>query len=242
MSSYFEVMNRHRRDVPAVQEPFPVAPRPVARAPRSDGLPSGHAALRESLIAQSNGHPLKTVVFAGCEGGEGCTRLVGGFAKLLADSGLHVLLVDADPRGLEVLDVWQGARDVVETVSFERVLPTGVAESRLTMVRSPASVPDKERFFHGGTFACWLDLQRRTYDYVLIDAPPLLRCADATVMGRSSDGLVIVVAAGSTDKSHLIRARKQLERAQVNVIGAVLNGVSDPIPPLLRRHFSILRD
>lgn len=230
---------RHRGDVPAVS-PAPLLPVPALRP---NAPTSGHAVLRESLLTLSNGHPMKTIVFAGCEGGEGCTRLVGEFAKLLSASGLQVLLVDADPRTLDVRETSQRARGVVETVSFERVLrPVEVSGRQPTMVRSPAAVPDKERFYHPGALPRWLELQSHTYDYVLIDAPPILHFADAAVMGRASDGLVMVVAAGSTAKSHLVRARQRLERAKVNVIGAVLNRVVEPIPPGLQQHFSFLRD
>jgi succinoglycan biosynthesis transport protein ExoP len=248
MSSYFEAMSRLRNEVPAVR-PTPSGREPVrSRRRRPEAPTSGHVALRESLLAQSNGHQLRTIVFAGCEGGEGCTRLVGDLARLLADSGLYVLLVDGNARAKESLTGWRHAQDVVEVVPVEPVATStiidlvDVDERRLTIARSPAAVRDKERLFLGGEFARWLGRHRDAYDYVLIDGPPLLRFADSIVMGRESDGLVLVVAAGWTGKRNLVRAHRKLERAQVNVIGAVVNGVSDPIPAALQKHFAFVRE
>jgi len=260
MSTYFDAMSRIRGEVPArpQSEPAPERPLPPRRSPvpsrpavpdrvrRPQPSPVAQAELRESLLARSNGHQLRTVVFAGCEGGEGCTWVVGDLARLLADSGLYVLLVDADSRvrAAEPRTGWRHAQRIVEVTPIEppTTRPVEVVDERLTIARSPTAVPDKERLFHGGEFARWLARQRETYDYVLIDGPPLLRFADSMVMGRESDGLVLVVAAGWTGKSSLVRAHRQLEHAQVNVIGAVLNRASDPIPSTLRQHFAFVRE
>jgi capsular exopolysaccharide synthesis family protein len=231
------------RDVPTVLPVDRAADALPARVRRPDPVLAGHAALRESLLARADGRRLKTIVFAGCAGGEGCSRLVAGVARTFADAGLYVLLVDADPRVTDRRVGWRRAREVIETVPVEPA-PAAVdaEEAHLTTTRSPAAVPEKERFFDDGRFARWLETQRQVYDYVLIDAPPLLRFADAALMGRECDGVVLVTAAGWTARKSVVRARERLERAHVNVVGAVLNRASDPIPDALRDWFGFLRD
>lgn len=61
------------------------------------------------------------------------------------------------------------------------------------------------------------------YDVVLIDTPPLLQVADAVSFGRRADGLLLVVAAGSTGGRELDEALAQAQTAHVRVLGVVLN-------------------
>lgn len=245
MSSYFDTLNRHLRDSSAVVVQQPAAPRVSlpARPLRARTLPRAYTTLREKLLTLGNDKVLKAIVFAGCRGGEGCTRLVGEFAEMLAASGLSVLLIDADARTAANGKGTADATDLAEAVSLGgTVAAVEVGRGRLATVRSPASVPDKERLFRAPEFASWLSEQRGNFDYVLLDAPPLLECADATVMGRLSDGVVIVVQAEATATEALVRTREQLERAQVNVLGVVLNRTRDPVPPKLKRYLTMLTE
>jgi non-specific protein-tyrosine kinase len=59
-------------------------------------------------------------------------------------------------------------------------------------------------------------------DYILFDVPPVLAVTDAAVFSRRLDGLLLVIRAGSTRRDHATRAREQLERVGVHIIGAVL--------------------
>ena len=240
MSGYFDTLNRRLRDVSViqVQEPAPLPPVP-ARAIRPRPLPSGYSVMREKLLSLGDGRPLKTILFAGCSGGEGCTQVVREFGELLASSGLNVLCIDAGNAG----PTRAGGQEVGDPLALaEPPASTPLGTGFLTLVASPAAISDKERFLHAPEFAAWLDRQRETYDYVLLDAPPLLRFADGTLMGRLSDGVVIVVQADATDKDALTRARDQLQRAEVTILGVVLNRARDPIPPLLRPYLAFLRD
>jgi Mrp family chromosome partitioning ATPase len=197
--------------------------------------------MREKLLALADERPLKTILFAGCNGGEGSTQVVREFGELLASSGLNVLCIDAGNPGAGRSGA-QGAEVGDPLTLAEPPAPTPLGTGFLTVVVSPAAMSDKERVLHAPEFAAWLDRQREAYDYVLLDAPPFLRFADGTLMGRLSDGVVIVVQADATDKDALTRARDQLQRAEVTILGVVLNRVRDPIPPLLRPYLTFLRD
>jgi Mrp family chromosome partitioning ATPase len=59
-------------------------------------------------------------------------------------------------------------------------------------------------------------------DFVLFDVPPVLAVADAAVLGRKLNGVVLVVKSGSTRRDHITKAKTQLERVQANLIGVAL--------------------
>jgi non-specific protein-tyrosine kinase len=59
-------------------------------------------------------------------------------------------------------------------------------------------------------------------EYILFDVPPVLAATDAAVFGRKLDGVLLVIRAGKTRRDQTARAKEQLERVQVNIVGAVL--------------------
>jgi Mrp family chromosome partitioning ATPase len=224
MSNYFDVLNRQGRRIGA-------APADLAAE-----RPPGYETLVERLLLAANGNPLRVLAFAGCEGGEGCTSVVRGYAEMLAATGFNVLLVDADLR-TRALTEHLGVRgmDVLAAVAGNTT-PAAVARGKgqLTVVGSPGSGTDQALCFQAPAFATWMETQRGRYDYVLLDVPPLLRFAEGTHVGRHADGVVVVVRADSTNRELLVRARDQLTRAGVHVIGVVLNRMRDPVPVGLR--------
>lgn len=238
MSAYFDSLNRRAATQPAV--PLPERPvRPVAPVRRlaPGEMPSEYRAMREKLLVVGRAKPLKSLVFAGCTGGEGCSQVVLQFAEMLASSGLNVLLVDADQPGTGRPAVSE--TDLSEAVARRRTLSGTVwGDGKLTVVQSPASAPDKERLLRSPEFAAWLDVQHSTYDYVLVDAPPLLRSADATLIARLCDGIILVVESEVTARGAIGEAREQLERTGVHVVGAVMNRVRNTVPRLLRPYLS----
>jgi Mrp family chromosome partitioning ATPase len=224
VSNYFDVLNRQAGR--GASGPADLA------AER----PPGYETLVERLLLAANGNPLRVLAFAGCEGGEGCTSVVRGYAEMLAATGFNVLLVDADLR-TRALTAYLGASgvDLLAAVA-ENTTPaaTSHGKGQLTVVGSPRSAPDQTLCFQTPAFATWMETQRGRYDYVLLDVPPLLRFAEGTHVGRYADGVVVVVRADSTNRELLVRARDQLTRAGVHVVGVVLNRVRDPVPVGLR--------
>jgi Mrp family chromosome partitioning ATPase len=250
MSAYFESLNRRISTPHVASAPAPaLAPEPVVapqrvRAPVHrlvpGAVPAAYATLRERLMVAAEGKALKSVVFAGCDGGEGCTQVVREFAESLASAGLKVLLVDADLRtaGLTASLAARSA-DLSELVRTKDVPPaTSWGRGRLTVAPSPVGVVDKESFLRSPELALWLDTQRSAYDYTFLDAPPILRHADGTLASLFCDGVVLVARGGVTHGSALARARQEIERAGGKVLGAVLNQVRNPVPVFLRRYLT----
>ena len=74
---------------------------------------------------------------------------------------------------------------------------------------------------------------RKEFDYVLVDAPPLSRYADAITLGQVTDGFVLVVEANATRRAVALLAAASLRAAHIRILGAVLNKRTFPIPSLL---------
>jgi polysaccharide biosynthesis transport protein len=64
---------------------------------------------------------------------------------------------------------------------------------------------------------------REDFDHVIVDAPPTLECADARVLARSSDGIILVFRANQTDRRTALAVVDQLMRDRIPILGTVLN-------------------
>jgi Mrp family chromosome partitioning ATPase len=64
-----------------------------------------------------------------------------------------------------------------------------------------------------------------TYDFVIIDTPPLLAAADALTLGKMTDGVLLVARPGIADYPSATVANDLFERSGQNVLGLVVNGV-----------------
>ncbi len=62
-------------------------------------------------------------------------------------------------------------------------------------------------------------------DVVVIDAPPVLAAADATILGRYASGVVLIASAGKTDRVVLAEAAERLRINNVPLVGIALAGV-----------------
>jgi protein-tyrosine kinase len=74
---------------------------------------------------------------------------------------------------------------------------------------------------------------RNEFDYVLIDAPALNDHGAAMLLGRLTDGLVLVIQANSTRRETARKVKQELELANVGLLGAILNNRTFPIPEAL---------
>ena len=68
-----------------------------------------------------------------------------------------------------------------------------------------------------------LQILRQDYDYIMIDAPPLMLSTDAKFICQLADVTVLVVTAEQVSEPELYRAVKTLDRINVKVISVVLN-------------------
>ena len=63
------------------------------------------------------------------------------------------------------------------------------------------------------------------FDYVIIDAPPVLPVTDATVLSTLTGGTVVVAGCGVVTKEQLSRALQSIKAVNGNVLGIVVNRI-----------------
>ena len=93
----------------------------------------------------------------------------------------------------------------------------------LFAVAAGPKAPNPLALLNSERLSLFLNEMSLSYQFVLLDAPPLLAVADARVLCSRVDGVVLVVKAGHTPKHLVRRAWTLLENSGANILGMVLN-------------------
>ena len=190
--------------------------------------------LRTSLIWSDGGEALKTLVVTSAAPGEGKTLTAANLAVTLAYDGLRVLLVDCDIRRPRVHGLFRmprspGLMEVLiasNGVGGPSALPAAIRETSVTglSVLPCGALPSNAAHLLSGTrMRILLQELREQYDIIVLDTPPVLATADAGIVASLTDGVLLVVRAGTTDRNAAQRAYQQLANVGARVVGTVLN-------------------
>jgi capsular exopolysaccharide synthesis family protein len=159
--------------------------------------------------------------------GDGKSTTAASLAVLMSEGGEKVLLIDADLRRPS-LDRLLG---VTAEQGLGHALKSGLFEDLVVRVGGfdflPAGKADPSGAARLGdpSFGRLIKAARERYRYVIVDTPPALALADASAVGREVEGMILVVAAGRTQRGALVATTEQLQRQGVPVLGLVLSQV-----------------
>ncbi len=240
MSKHFELMQRIERQRSLGIEPDPAPTTAIAN--RNHGPSPGNWASEEALrlvqqvfLLQTQ-EPPRVVVFAGIDHGNGCSRICASVAQTLArnDCG-RVCLVEANFRspGLPALFGVANHYGLAEALLGEG--PVGnftkpLQQENLWLLSSGTLGEDSPGMLASESLRARIEELRMHFDFVIVDAPPLKRYADAVALGQVSNGIVLVIEANSTRRETAAAAADDLRSANVPILAAVLNKRTYPIP------------
>ncbi|WP_426565227.1 polysaccharide biosynthesis tyrosine autokinase [Angustibacter sp. McL0619] len=209
-------------DSRAVRRPLIVHDSP--HSPRAESFRQLRTNLQFVDVAN---HP-RSIVFTSALPNEGKSTTTANLAITLAAAGSRTALIEADlrrPRVAEYLGL-EGAVGLTNVLigqaKLEDVMqPWGTG---LIDVLACGPIPPNPSELLGSQVMNDMlrDLENR-YDYVIIDAPPLLPVTDAAVLSRLAGGAVVVVGASRVNRDQLSRAFDILDTVGAQVLGVVLN-------------------
>jgi capsular exopolysaccharide synthesis family protein len=186
--------------------------------------------LRTNLQFIDVADPPKSIVVTSSLPGEGKSTTTANLALSLAETGLKVVVIEGDLRRPRLLDYLGfegsvGLTDVlVGRVDVEDVLqPFG--RTGLRLLGAGPIPPNPSELLGSANMEQLVEELTGRYDYVLIDAPPLLPVTDAAVLSTIVDGALVVVGAGVAQREHVRRALDSLEAVNGSVLGLILNRV-----------------
>lgn len=208
-------------DPDAANRPLIVQAEP--RDPRSEAF----RRLRTNLQYIDFNSDVPSVVITSAAPSEGKSTTAANLALALAASGVRVALVDADLRKPRVADTFGieggvGLTDVLvgRVRLSEAIQPWNLG--KLFLLPSGTLPPNPAEVLGSAAMSRTLAELRAAFDYIVLDAPPLLAVTDAAVLARLTSGAILVAASGRTRKPQLEGAAKALSSADARLLGVVM--------------------
>ena len=187
--------------------------------------------LRTSLVFTSGDSSSHVIGVTSTGPLEGKTTTACNLALVLALGGTRVLLIDADMRrpsahktlgmtnavGLSHILVGQGLiREAIQRTH----------DPNLFVLTAGQPPPNPSELLASDRMQSLLaSLENGPFDWIVIDAPPVLAVTDSVILGSLVAGMVFVVGSEMTRSTHAARAVEMLQTSNGKVLGVVLNRV-----------------
>jgi capsular exopolysaccharide synthesis family protein len=187
-------------------------------------------ALRTAVLFSTPGAPPKMLLVTSAGASEGKTVSALNLAATLAEAGSRVLLIDVDLRkpschrqlgitNAAGLSSFLAGQVELTTVTHRLEAP------RLDFIPAGPTPPNPAELVGSPRMRAMLEELRASYDFIVLDSPPVLPVTDAVVLAREVDGVLQVVKGHDTPRELIRRARDQLVQANAHLLGAVINNV-----------------
>jgi capsular exopolysaccharide synthesis family protein len=217
--------------VPVVQEKDKKGPSPLLErgvpAPFSEAM----RALRTAVIFSSAADGTRSVMVTSTAPSEGKTVVSTNLADALAQAEQRTLIVDGDMRRPRVHEVFEMAQEpglsnvLVGAVDINTAI-RATGNPFLFVLPAGHVPPNPAELLGSVRYRKLLEQLAKEFDWIIVDAPPVMAVTDAAVVSNGVAGVVFVVGAEMTPRRTAQTALEQLAGARAKVIGAVLNRVN----------------
>lgn len=164
--------------------------------------------------------------------GEGKSTTSLNTAYALAESGKKVILLECDMR-LPVLgnklniDLEPGLSNfIVGLCKGEDAIRPSLIHRNLDVILAGSIPPNPSELLGTKRFKNIIKVLEKSYDFVIIDLPPISSVSDALVVASEIDGMIVVVRQDVCTQSVLNDTMRQLNVIKEKIIGFVYNGAT----------------
>lgn len=161
---------------------------------------------------------------------DGKSTVTANLGVVMAQAGSRVLIVDCDLRKpvqhhIFKLDNHKGFTNcLMMEATLGRVLQKAIPElGNLDVLTSGPIPPNPAEMLNSQRVREFWPMLLDQYDFVLVDAPPVLAVADASILASQMDGVIMVARYGVTRKEQVQQTREVFQKANAKLIGVVLN-------------------
>ncbi len=191
-------------------------------------LMESYRTLRTNINFAAVGNEVRSMVVTSSVPAEGKSTTCANLAMAMAMDGKKVIIVDADLRRpsqhhLFKVDASPGLTDIlIGSHTIDEVIRTTTVEG-VFLIPAGSPPPNPAELLGSAAMGRFLAEVETRADVILLDTPPALAVADATVLAARTDGALLVIGYGDTKKTSVKRAKEMLARGNANILGTVLN-------------------
>lgn len=197
--------------------------------------PRSHAAeafriLRTNLQFSAVDNSLKLLMLTSSGPSEGKSTVTANLGIVMAQTGANVIILDCDLRWPEQHRLFGlsneiGLTDVlIGAMGIRKALKdTGIPN--LKVVTCGSLPPNPSELLGSEKTREVLGELAEMADIVLIDSPPILTVADASILSSIVDGCILVIKSAKTKIDDVRKAKERLDKVNACIVGTVLNAV-----------------
>lgn len=185
--------------------------------------------LRTNVIfAMSEDKPCRIIGITSSCSGEGKSTTALNLANTLAKTGAWVLLIEADmrlPTMYHRLDVGHspGLSDLLTGKhSAEEVVQESGLHEQLRIITSGDIPTNPSELLGSKQMREMLENYTHDFNFIILNLPPVTEVADALVISKLTDGMIMVVRQDYTNKKVLDEAMQKLQYVQAKMLGFVM--------------------
>lgn len=189
--------------------------------------------LRTSVLLSNVDNPPKVIMSTSSIPGEGKTTLAIALAQNLAGLDKRVILIEGDIRRRTFGEYFPKAKEkggLLSVITGKMPLEQAVwrePNGRIDILMGERSTINAADVFSSEAFRSLIDTLRDSYDYVIIDTPPVLVVPDSRVIGQHVDAIFYSVNWDSTKRTQVQEGLRQFQMVNLRVTGMVLSKI-DP--------------
>src|SRR5262245_33266760 len=187
--------------------------------------------LRTSILLSTAGHPPKSMMVTSGQPGDGKTTTVFNIALALTQLKAEVLVIDCDmrkPRLHKLLQLQKG--EGLSTLLASGGNPDNFISRTpvrgLSVLPCGYVPPNPSELISSESMKELLRLLSERFDYVIIDAPPMISVSDPIILSTLVDGVILVVKSGESKGESVRRACQDLTAVGARVLGVTLNNLN----------------
>ena len=186
--------------------------------------------IRNSIQFINPAQPPKVVLVTSSVPHEGKTTFSISFARLLAEAGAKVLLIDADmrhPKVCGLVDIDKTKPAFADVLKNRATLSDAVQKDKsgADVLISHVGASVTENFLKKDEIEALIAKARPLYDWIILDTPPVLAVADVAVMADASDVALYLVQWAETPREVVSHGLRQLSEFKIKLAGTVLTQV-----------------
>ena len=206
------------------------------------------------------GQPAQVILITGESPGVGKSFIAANLAEVFAQLNKKVLVIDGDMRLGELhkmfnmsqhdgladyllqdqknfspIDGTQSDSEVSSLGIESFIHPTGM--DMIDFIPRGRQSHNPTSLLIGEKFDRLMAELKTQYDYIVIDSPPILAASDAMVLAQHADKVLIVTKFNHSIEGQLVYAIKQMNKANVQVDGIILNDVQQSLMDKYSYHY-----
>ena len=172
---------------------------------------------------------IKTIMITSAKQDEGKTTTICNLAMVMTELKKKILLIDLDLRKPAVHKTYKlsnkkGLTDMLINKDNYKSYLHNIYHG-LDVLTSGMIPANPAEIINSKALKELLKEVSHDYDYIFLDAPPVMLISDPITISTYSDAVILTIKYGNTEKDLAKRAVESLKQVNANIIGIVLNNI-----------------